>query len=103
MRGFRPPEKDNYGWASLTQVISNFFGNGMSVGVDTLWHLDCDNYDNGVYIIEDWKIVDRVYMRGGEQDEYDLNEMLIAIDEAQPTSQQIGREFFTAPVEVEKQ
>lgn len=96
MRGFRPPEKDNYGWASLTQVISNFFGNGMSVGVDTLWHLDCDNYDNGVYIIEDWKIVDRVYMRGGEQDKYDLNGMLIAIDEYQPTAQQLGKEFFTA-------
>lgn len=96
IRGFRPPEKDNYGWASLTQVISNFFGGGMSVGVDTLWHLDCDNYDNGVYIIEDWKIVDRVYMRGGEQDEYDLNEMLIAIDETQPVAQQLGKEFFTA-------
>lgn len=93
MRGFRYPEFDNYGWARLVQVIANFMGGeGLSVGVDRVCNLDCNNFDNGTYLIEKWKIVDRAYYEGPEQDEYDLQEMLIAIDEAQPKSQQLGKE-----------
>lgn len=93
MRGFRYPESDNYGWARLVQVIANFMGGeGLSVGVDRVYNLDCNNFDNGTYLIEKWEIVDREYYEGLEQDEYDLQEMLIAIDEAQPKSQQLGKE-----------
>ena len=60
-RGYRSPDKDNYGWAYLAGVITNYFGDGLSCGVDILSNLDCDNYDNGVYIIENWKIVGREY------------------------------------------
>lgn len=85
LRNFRSPETDCYGWARLTQVIANFFGmDGLSVGIDTVDRLDCDNFDNGVYFIENWKIVGREYHSGEEQQEYGLNEMLQAIDEAQP-------------------
>lgn len=52
LKGFRSPSSDSYGMARLCQVIGNFFGGGLSVGIDTLWHLDCDNFDNGVYIID---------------------------------------------------
>lgn len=91
LRGFRSPENDNYGWARLCQVIANFFGgDGLSIGIDTIDHLDCDNGDNGVYLIEGWKIVGREYHRYAEQDAYSLEEMLQAIDEAQPVSQQLG-------------
>lgn len=93
LKGYRSPDQDCYGWARLCQVIGNFFGGGLSVGIDTLWHLDRDNGvngDNGVYIIENWKIVDRYYFDGQEQDEYDINEMMIAIDEAMPKEEQIG-------------
>jgi hypothetical protein len=84
LKGYRAPDKDCYGWARLCQVIGHFFGGGSSVGIDTLWHLDRDNGDNGVYIIEDWKITDRIYFDGDEQDSYEMNRMLLAIDEAQP-------------------
>lgn len=92
LRGFRAPDEDNYGWARLTQVIANFFGaDGLSVGVDTIDHLDCDNGDNGVYFIKGWEIVGRAYFDDGEeQDEYDLDEMLKVIDEHQPAAQQLG-------------
>ena len=33
----------------------------LSVGVNTISHLDQDNHDNGVYYIQDWKIVARSY------------------------------------------
>ena len=92
LKGYRPPDKDNYGWARLCQVIGNFFGGTASVGIDNCCNLDCDNYDNGVYIIEDWKIVGRKYHSGAERNNYDLAEMLIGIDESQPLKEQLGEE-----------
>ena len=90
MRGFRAPDEDNYGWARLVQVIANFMGgDGLSVGVGTLNHLDCDNYDNGTYIIKGWKIVGHEYS-APTKDKYDMTDMLCTIDRAQPVEQQLG-------------
>lgn len=90
LKGYRNPDQDCYGWARLCQVIGNFFGGSNSVGIDTIWRLDRDNGDNGVYIIEGWNIVDRYCFDGQEQDAYDLNEMLLAIDDKMPEDEQIG-------------
>lgn len=85
LKGFRPPERDNYGWAYLCTTIGNFFGGeGLSLGIDVANKLDCDNWDNGTYIIQDWKIVDRLYRHNREQDVYPLMDMLLSIDEHQP-------------------
>lgn len=96
LKGYRSPSRDCYGWARLCQVIGNFFGGSLSIGIDTIWHLDRDNGDNGVYIIEDWEIVDRYYFDGAEQDEYDFEKMLIEIDERMPEDEWLGEEFLTA-------
>lgn len=90
LQGFRPPETDCYGWARLSQVIANFFGPGLSIGIDTCNRLDCDNWDNGVYFIENWEIVGRAFKRYGEQKEYPLLDMLLEIDERQPENMQLG-------------
>lgn len=90
LKGYRTPDTDCYGWARLCQVIGNFFGGSTSVGINTVDKLDCDNYDNGVYIIEGWKIVDRKYFEGCEQMNYKLEEMLMDIDESMPEQEQIG-------------
>lgn len=91
LRNFRAPTEDNYGWARLAQVIANFMGgDGLSVGVDTVEHLDCDNGDNGVYIIDGWDIVGREYQYGKEQNMHPLDEMVIDIDRAQPENQRLG-------------
>lgn len=95
MKGYRAPDKDSYGFARLCQVIGNFFGGSTSLGIDTVNKLDCDNYDNGVYIIEGWKIVDRKYKRYAEQMNYEMEEMLLEIDRAMPESEQI-EEYLTA-------
>lgn len=82
---FRAPDEDCYGWARLVQTIANFFGpDGLSVGVDTVNNLDCDNGDNGVYIIKGWKIVEREYFYGEEQTYPDVTEMYNSIKNAQP-------------------
>lgn len=90
LKGYRSPDEDCYGWARLCQVIGNFFGGSTSIGIDTLWHLDRDNGDNGVYIIKGWKIEDRYYFDGQEQNEYNLNEMLLEIDKRMPEEEQIS-------------
>lgn len=95
LKGYRSPDKDNYGFARLCQVIGNFFGGSTSLGIDTVDKLDCDNYDNGVYIIEGWKIVDRKHKRHAEQMNYEMEEMLLEIDKAMPKSEQI-EEYMTA-------
>lgn len=90
LKGYRSPDEDCYGWARLCQVIGNFFGGSTSVGIDTLWHLDRDNGDNGVYIIKGWEIEDRYNFDGLEQDVYDLNEFLLEIDKRMPEEEQIS-------------
>lgn len=102
LQKFRSPETDNYGWARLCQVIANYMGasgGGLSVGIDKCCNLDCDNYDNGVYIIKDWEIIGRVYYNGDEQDNYPLIEMLREIDDAQPPNMRIPDEINKYAVE----
>lgn len=90
MRKFRSPDCDCYGWARLCQVIGNFFGGDLSIGIDVVSRLDCDNYDNGVYIIDKWNIVGREYFNGTEQMDYDLLEMLQEIDSKQPEEDRLN-------------
>lgn len=101
LQGFASPEKDYYGWARLSQVISNFFGGTLSIGIDEYYKLDTDNYDNGVYIIKDWQIIGREYFEGLEQNEYKLDLMLIAIDKKQPEHMQLGEFLDAEEVKVE--
>lgn len=89
LKGYRSPSTDCYGWACLCNVISNFFGDGMSLGIDTANHLDCDNYDNGVYIIDGWEIVERLYNRGAEQTNYDVNSFVLELNERMPEQNRI--------------
>lgn len=95
LKGYRSPDVDCYGWARLCQVIGNFFGGGLSIGVGPCYQLDCDNCDNGTYIIKGWEIVDRKYCDTRFDAKTDLTDMLIAIDQAQPVKEQLG-EFLVA-------
>ena len=97
LKGYRAPDQDCYGWARLCQVIGNFFGGGLSIGIDNFSQESGKWADNGTYIIKGWKIVDREYYNYPEQDNYDFLGTLIDIDRAQPEKEQLGEEFLTAP------
>ena len=91
LRGFRSPEVDGYGWARLAQVVGNYFGGGLSVGIIELSGVgDGKGCDNGTYIIHNWKIIGREDFDGPEQKEYKLSEMLREIDAAQPPKDRLG-------------
>lgn len=82
-RGFG--EDTEYARARLCQVIANFIGGKLSVGVGTY---NKSHGDNGVYIVRGWNIVDRIDCQH-EQYNHDLQDMLQAIDQAQPEPEQI--------------
>jgi len=86
VEGFLQTAKDygirsgSYGFARLTQIITNNFPGTLSVGVDMLKNLDCDNFDNGVYWVDqNFDIVDREYISSPnfkEQQQYPLAEFV---------------------------
>lgn len=92
LKGYRCPENDCYGWARLCQVIGNFFGGELSVGIDKYDKLDLDNWDNGVYIIKDWNIVGREFVRNEEQKYYNLVDMVKTINSKQPHDEQLNED-----------
>lgn len=96
LKRYRSPEADSYGWLRLCQVIGNFFGGGLSAGIENIDFTKNPHTDNGVYIIEDWEIVDRKYFSGLEQDNYKLSEFLEEIDETMPVGEQLGKDFFNS-------
>lgn len=98
LKQYRSPSSDCYGWARLCQVIGNFFGGSCSVGVDRLEYLDCDNGDNGLYVIKGWEIVGREYKRGGEQHKHVLYDFLRHLDECQPEKERIFKDKSTEEI-----
>ena len=92
LKGYRSPEASCYGWARLCQVIGNFFGGDLSIGIGEYSRLDKDNGDNGVYVIEKWQIVDRLFIDWPEQHEHDLVEMLKSINARQPEEERLPEE-----------
>lgn len=91
MKGYRIPDIDCYGWSYLCGVITNFFGDGCSCGINTCNNLDCDNWDNGTYIIDGWDIVGHKYSDPGS-DPYDELEFLFDIDDHMPRHMQLGHD-----------
>lgn len=74
--GIRCNSDPSYGIARLCQIIGNTLGGSLSLGVGNYktWHKD--SLDNGVYIINNWEIVQREYFEGEEQNEYDEKEFI---------------------------
>ncbi|WP_165249361.1 hypothetical protein [Adlercreutzia sp. ZJ141] len=104
LQGYRPPSCDSYGWARMAQVMGNFFGGALSVGIDRFDRLG-DQGDNGVYVIDGWKIVGRIeeeldddynvtgwheFPESREQHEHDFDDMLRSFDEAMPKRLRLG-------------
>lgn len=91
LKGYRDPIDDPYySLARFTQVAANFLGGTTSIGIGLFSELDTDNYDNGTYVIgEDWKIVDRLFHKGSEQNYYKFLPMLRAINNGQPVNEQL--------------
>lgn len=101
LRDFRPFE-DGYGMARFIQVVANFFGGSLSIGIgEAATEEDLDWLDNGVYIVKGWDIVDRKVWEGYEEsNNYDVDDFVKEIDACQPESDRLGKDYFnSAPVQ----
>jgi len=75
--GIRCANDTTYGIARLAQLIGNYLGGTLSLGVGRYCQLDTNNSDNGVYVVgENWEIIDREFFKGEEQQEYDFDEFV---------------------------
>lgn len=95
-RDFGGKNADGYGIARFVQVVSNFFGGGDSIGIETNVKEteDCaSGLDNGIYVVDGWDIVKRI-CGNDTVENYSVQDMLKSIDKAQPTKEQLGEEFF---------
>ena len=102
LKGYRCPENDCYGWARLCQVIGNFFGGELSVGIDKYDRLDTDNGDNGVYIIKDWQIVGKEFEPLEPLDNLDIKQvkdMLDSINYSMPEPERLSEETLYKAVD----
>ncbi len=107
LRGFRSPDNDPHGWARVCQAVANFMGaDGLSVGISRYeGDARMDPGDNGIYVIEGWRIAERLRAEYGpgweptgirdvrpedEQRAHDRAEMLRAIDASRPEGQRLG-------------
>ena len=102
LRGFRDfggAHADGYGIARFMQVVGNFFGGGLSIGLETNVKMDekyAEMIDNGIYEVDGWKIVARCPKGIREQHEYKMQEMLEVIDAAQPREDRFGKHYLRA-------
>ena len=78
MYGIRCNDDSSYAIARLSQLIGNTLGGTLSLGVGAYKCLDTTS-DNGVYVVEDWEIVDRLNHDGYEQSEYNFDEFVAEI------------------------
>tara|TARA_Y100000114_G_scaffold78336_1_gene72068 strand:- start:270 stop:686 length:417 start_codon:yes stop_codon:yes gene_type:complete len=78
--GVRCQSASDYAIARLSQIMGNYFGGTYSVGVGTYKQYEKQlGIDNGVYVVQDWEIVDREFEPPYEQQEYDFNKMVAEI------------------------
>lgn len=98
MKGFRNFE-DDYGIARFCQVVGNFFGGGLSMGLLNNVYMcgECaSGLDNGIYEVKGWEIVGRCGGPRHEQNSYDPLEFLLGIDAAQPPKERLGKGYITS-------
>ena len=113
-QGYRPPSADEYGFARICQVMGNFFGGSLSLGVGAYTtDRQMDPGDNGIYIIEGWHIADhlrteydsdwnpvgmRSFGPSEEEDWHKFDDMLRTFDASMPEELRLGE--FLDSVEV---
>ena len=88
LQGYRPPSSDSYGWARICQVVGNFFGGTLSVGIGPYTNdAGMDPGDNGIYVIEGWRIAERLTT------EYAEDWKLAGVRDVEPCEEQRSYDF----------
>lgn len=84
--------KTNFTHSDLERIAFVMELVGLNPEMDDVNKLDCDNYDNGVYVVKNYKIVGRLFMRYDEQKTYNFTEFVMWINEHMPRKWQKSEE-----------
>lgn len=76
--------KTNFATSDLERIAFVMELLDLNPKIDDINRLDCDNYDNGVYVVKDFEIVGRLFKRHDEQDVYNFTEFVMWINENMP-------------------
>ena len=100
-RGFN---NEGYGIARFCQVVGNWFGGTLSIGVQVINDKDLEeiasHLDNGIYIINDnWEEIKHIGKACVEN--YDEKDLIESIDKAQPVTEQMKEYLFAEEVDAE--
>ncbi len=84
----------SYAMARLTQIIANYLGGTLSIGISSVGDWALDFLDNGVYWVDELEIYDRTDTYDGyqEQNSYDHEELVKAIIDANSFVHEVGEE-----------
>lgn len=99
-RDFGGKYADGYGIARFCQVVGNFFGGGLSIGIETdVTESEemAEWMDNGIYVIDGWDICRRIGAPDDKQPKVS-RDMLLHIDQQQPEKEQLGESYILADV-----
>jgi len=71
----------SYGMARLTQIIANYLGGTLSIGISSVGDWALDFLDNGIYWVDELEIYDRTDTYDGyqEQNSYDHETLVKAV------------------------
>tara|TARA_Y100000034_G_scaffold114228_1_gene150097 strand:- start:1767 stop:2156 length:390 start_codon:yes stop_codon:yes gene_type:complete len=86
---------DDYGVARLAQIIGNAIGGTLSMGINAIDRCDCDNGDNGLYVVRGWEVVERKHLRGIEDTPIDPDHLRKLVKEVEEYNE---RPLCTAPI-----
>ena len=74
---------DFYGIARLTQLIANYIGGTLAIGITCYCLADRDNWDYGVYWVDDnFNIVGREYEQGPDINKQDVDSLIALVYKA---------------------
>lgn len=119
LKGYRSPKEDpSYAFARMAQVMGNFFGGTLSVGIMPYTTDEAmDPGDNGIYVIDGWEIAERIEseydeewkfvgMRpvgpDDEQTGHDPEQMLRDLDASMPEGERLGAYLSSEEVPLEE-
>lgn len=72
MRNFPSPERQSIGWHGLCTVMENFSGENARISIGKCCDLGIDFLDYGVYVIQDWEIIDRKHQFAADESDYHI-------------------------------
>ena len=103
LKKFREFE-DAYGLARFCQVVGNFFGGELSLGIEEAFEKKdyIGSLDNGIYEVRGWDVVDHITEENIEKTDlcpldtysYDNLDLVKAINASQPEKEQLDEDYL---------